>query len=45
VQSTIQDVSVWTVFRGVWPFIWAMLLGLALVIAFPPVATGLVKLM
>ncbi len=45
VQSTIQNVSVWTVFRGVWPFIVAMLVGLALILAFPPIATGLVKLM
>lgn len=45
VQSTIQNVNVWTVFRGVWPFIVAMLVGLALILAFPPIATGLVKLM
>lgn len=41
VQSTIGNVNVWTVFRGVWPFIIAMLLCLALVIAFPAIATWL----
>jgi len=45
VQSTIGDVSVWTVFRGVWPFIYAMLATLGLVIAFPWIATGLTQLM
>ena len=41
VNSVIPDVSVWTIFKGVWPFIIAMLLALALIIAFPQIATFL----
>jgi len=45
VNAAIPDVNVWTVFRGVWPFIIAMFVCLGLVIAFPPLATLLPKLM
>ena len=45
VNSAIPDVSVWTIFSGVWPFLIAMLLGLALIIAMPPLATFLPSLM
>jgi tripartite ATP-independent transporter DctM subunit len=41
VNATIPDVSVWTIYRGIWPFLFAMLLGLALVIALPQLATML----
>ncbi|MGD9920845.1 MAG: TRAP transporter large permease [Pseudorhodoplanes sp.] len=41
VNSMIPDVSIWTIFRGVWPFVVAMILGLALIIAVPSVATFL----
>jgi C4-dicarboxylate transporter DctM subunit len=41
VNSIVTDVSIWTIFRGVWPFVVAMLLGLALIIAFPSIATFL----
>jgi TRAP-type C4-dicarboxylate transport system permease large subunit len=36
---------VWTIFSGVWPFLIAMLLGLGLIIAMPPLATFLPSLM
>lgn len=45
VSAAIPDVDVWTVFRGVWPFVLAMLVCLALVIAFPSIATLLPRLM
>jgi tripartite ATP-independent transporter DctM subunit len=45
VKSSVPDVNVWTVFRGVWPFVIAMLMALALVLAFPILATGLPGLM
>jgi len=45
VNASIPDVSIWTVFRGVWPFIGAMLACLMLVIAFPSLATLLPRLM
>ena len=45
VKSALPDVGVWTIFRGVWPFVVAMLLLLVLVLAFPGIATGLPGLM
>lgn len=45
VKSSVPDVNVRTVFRGVWPFVLAMLLALALVLAFPGLATSLPALM
>jgi C4-dicarboxylate transporter DctM subunit len=45
VNSAIPEVSVWTIFSGVWPFVLAMIAGLALIIAVPPVATYLPSLM
>jgi C4-dicarboxylate transporter, DctM subunit len=41
VNSIVSDISVWTIFRGVWPFIIAMSLCLAMIIAFPSIATFL----
>jgi tripartite ATP-independent transporter DctM subunit len=45
VNAAIPDVDIWTVFRGIGPFIVAMLICLALVIAFPSIATLLPRLM
>jgi len=45
VGASIPNVSIWTVFRGVWPFIIAMVVTLALIIAFPPLATWLPSFM
>ena len=45
VNAAIPDVEVWTVFRGIWPFLIAMLICLALIIAFPQIATLLPRLM
>jgi C4-dicarboxylate transporter DctM subunit len=45
VNAAIPDVAIWTVFRGVWPFIIAMLICLASVIIFPSLATLLPRLM
>lgn len=45
VTAAIPDVEVWTVFRGIWPFLIAMLIGLGLIIAFPQIALLLPRLM
>ena len=45
VNSVVPDVSVWTIFDGIWPFLIAMLLCLALILIFPWLATGLPSLM
>lgn len=45
VNSVVPDVSVWTIFDGVWPFLIAMLVCLALVMSFPWLALGLPALM
>jgi len=41
VKSVVKDVDLWTVFRGVWPFVFSGLVALALVIAFPQIALWL----
>lgn len=45
VKATVGDISLGTAFRGVWPFVAAMALGLVLVLAFPQIATFLPGLM
>lgn len=45
VKSVLQDVNVWTIFRGVWPFVGAMLIALGLILAFPQIAVWLPNLM
>jgi C4-dicarboxylate transporter, DctM subunit len=45
VKATVGDVSLGTAFRGVWPFVIAMLAGLSLVLAVPQLATFLPGLM
>jgi len=45
VKSMLPDVSLATVFRGTTPFLISNLVTLALVIAFPGIALGLVKIM
>ena len=45
VQAAAGNVSIWTVFRGVWPFVIAMLLLLGAVLAVPEIATGLPAMM
>ncbi|MDP4593689.1 MAG: TRAP transporter large permease [Beijerinckiaceae bacterium] len=45
VNSVVPDVSVWTIFEGVWPFLIAMIVCLGLIMAFPWLATGLPSLM
>jgi len=45
VKTVLRDVSVWTVFNGVWPFLAATLIGLALIITFPNIALFLPDLM
>jgi C4-dicarboxylate transporter, DctM subunit len=45
VNAVIPDVGIWTVFRGIWPFVLAMFVCLSLVIAFPSLATLLPRLM
>lgn len=45
VKATVGDVSLATAFKGVWPFVGAMALGLVLILIFPSVATFLPGLM
>ncbi|MEZ5796650.1 MAG: TRAP transporter large permease [Paracoccaceae bacterium] len=45
VKATVGDVSLGTAFRGVWPFVAAMVVGLGLILLFPPIATLLPGLM
>jgi tripartite ATP-independent transporter DctM subunit len=45
VNAALPGVGVWTIFSGIWPFLVAMLVGLALILAFPPIATFLPRLM
>ena len=45
VKTVLRDVDIWTVFRGVWPFVVATLVGLALICAFPQIALFLPDLM
>jgi len=45
VNSVVPDVRVWTIFDGIWPFLIAMLVCLALILTFPWLATGLPSLM
>ncbi len=45
VNSVVPEISVWTIFEGVWPFLIAMLVCLGLVMVFPWLAIGLPSLM
>jgi tripartite ATP-independent transporter DctM subunit len=45
VKATIGDISLSTAFKGVWPFVAAMLIGLVLILIFPQIATFLPSLM
>ena len=45
VKSAVPDVNIWTVFRGVWPFVLAMLVALIIVLLVPQTATFLPGLM
>ena len=45
VKTVLEDVSLWTIFRGVWPFVVASLVGLGLIIAVPEIALLLPSLM
>ncbi|GGE27729.1 TRAP transporter, DctM subunit [Gemmobacter megaterium] len=45
VKSAVPDVNIWTVFRGVWPFVLAMLAALIIVLLVPQTATFLPGLM
>lgn len=45
VAASVRDVNVWTVFRGVWPFVLAMAVLLILVLLVPGVALWLPSLM
>jgi C4-dicarboxylate transporter, DctM subunit len=43
--SLLPKVSLQTVFRGAWPFLWAQLVGLGLLIAFPSIALYILRFM
>ena len=45
VKASAPDVDIWAIFRGVAPFVGAMLVLLAAVLAFPQIATFLPSLM
>ena len=45
VKTVLEDVEIWTIFNGVWPFLAATLIGLALIVAFPGIALLLPDLM
>ena len=45
VKTVLEDVSLWAIFAGVWPFVLASLVGLALIIAVPDIALLLPRLM
>ena len=41
----VRDVPMWTIFKGALPYLAMMIISLALIIAFPDIALGLVKMM
>jgi C4-dicarboxylate transporter DctM subunit len=45
VNAALPDVAVWTIFRGIWPFLLAMVVCLILILVAPPIATFLPRLM
>ena len=45
VKTVLADVRIWAIFAGVWPFVVASLIGLALIIAMPEIALLLPGLM
>ncbi len=45
VKTVLKDVSIWTIFNGIWPFLAATVIGLALIIIFPQIALFLPNLM
>ncbi|MCY3828718.1 MAG: TRAP transporter large permease [Rhodospirillaceae bacterium] len=45
VKTVLTDVRIWAIFAGVWPFVVASLIGLALIIAVPEIALMLPNLM
>jgi C4-dicarboxylate transporter, DctM subunit len=45
VLSGVLNMSVWTIFRGVWPFVWAMLICVLILTIFPQIVLFLPGLM
>ncbi|MEQ8699737.1 MAG: TRAP transporter large permease [Bauldia litoralis] len=45
VKTVLEDISLWAIFAGVWPFVIASLLALALIIVVPDIALWLPRLM
>lgn len=45
IAGAVPDVPMWTIFKGVAPFFGMMIVALVLIIVFPDIALGLVKLM
>ncbi|MGB9885654.1 MAG: TRAP transporter large permease subunit [Moorellales bacterium] len=45
VKGLAKEVPLETIFRGIWPFVIAILVGCAVLIAFPDLATVLPRLM
>jgi len=43
--GVIRDIPMWNIFKGAMPFFVMMIISLALIIAFPDIAIGIVKLM
>ncbi len=44
-SGLVRDVSISTIFRGVWPFVYAMLIALIILVAFPQISLLLPNLM
>jgi tripartite ATP-independent transporter DctM subunit len=45
VKTVLKDVEIWTIFNGIWPFLAATIIGLAIVMVFPQIALFLPDLM
>ncbi len=45
VAGMVKDVPMFTIFRGIWPFLYAMLIAMALLVAFPQISLWLPHMM
>jgi len=45
VAGMVKDVPMFTIFRGIWPFLYAMLIAMAILIAFPQISLWLPNMM
>jgi TRAP-type C4-dicarboxylate transport system permease large subunit len=45
VGGLVKDVPLFTIFRGVWPFLYAMLIAMVILVVFPQISTWLPSMM